>query len=162
MKNSGMKLILEIKKGGTKNGRKESKMEGSKEGKKAGLYQCTWLSTAFVLLDSSALWKQSTHKSLAILMNTIYVCMCMCSCTAVCARMSAKRQYYSNWPSIFLKTFLGLALVRALFLKDCFCYVLKPTVGANVTCRMITIHQSSRNNNNNNNNNNNSKQNTMQ
>jgi len=39
MKKGGKKLIIEVKKDGTKNGRKE----GRKERKKARLYECTWL-----------------------------------------------------------------------------------------------------------------------
>jgi hypothetical protein len=36
MKNGGKKLIMEVTKGGTKNGRKTSKMEGSKEERRLG------------------------------------------------------------------------------------------------------------------------------
>ena len=73
-------------------------------------------------------------------MSCVCVCVCVLSCTAVHARMSAERQYYSNCPPVCLKTCLGLALVRVLYLKDCICCVLKPVIDENIKCHIIFTH----------------------
>jgi len=92
VKKGGKKLIMEVKKDGTKGRRKVEK----KERKKARLYECTWLThqPLFSFITARFRNKVNTNFSHFNEHHSCLACVSVLSCTAIYARMSAEPEYY--------------------------------------------------------------------